>query len=119
MTREKLEYAAHALLMSMKLTGGDDPKYLPKIFIVNGHCYFFLNAARRAAYGTHHPIVVMTIEEAWEIYTGLHRDSLKSEKVTWEFDQTGETFGGRLFDDKRSPFANSVNIPIIPLVPTP
>ena len=116
MTREKLEYAAHALLMSMKLTGGDEPKYLPKIYIVDGHCYFFLNAARRAAYGTHHPIVVMTIEEAWEIHTHLHRDSLKKDHVAWEFDQTGETFNGRLFDDKRSVFANSVNIPIVPLV---
>ena len=119
MKQEVLKHAADLLLTSKRLTGGDEPKYLPKIFIVNGHCYYYLNAARRAAYGTNYPIVVMTIEEAWEISTLLHRDSLKQEDVAWEFDQTGETFNGRLFDDRRSILANMVKNPVIPLVPNP
>ena len=119
MKQEVLKHAADLLLMSKRLTGGDEPKFLPKIFIVNGHCYYYLNAARRAAYGTNYPIVVMTIEEAWEISTLLHRDSLKQNAVAWEFDQTGETFDGRLFDDRRSILANMVKNPVIPLVPNP
>ena len=115
MNQQKLEHAAEVLLHSKSLTGGDEPKYLPKIFIVAGKQYWFLNAARRAAYGTKHIIHVMTIEDAWEIYTHLHRDSLKKDHVAWEFDQTGETFNGRLFDERGSVFANSVNIPIVPI----
>ena len=119
MKQEQLKHAADILLTSQCLIGGEEPKFLPKIFIVNGHCYYFLNAARRAAYGTNYPIVVMTIEDAWKIGARLHRGSLKQDNVAWEFDQTGETFGGRLFDEPNSPLAQMVNIPIIPLTKLP
>ena len=119
MTQEQLQHAADVLLHSKLLTGGETPRFLPKIFIVNGHPYYYLNVARRAAYGTNYPIVVMTIEEAWEIGTCLHRDSLKKDAVEWNFDQTGSTYEGRLFDTRKSIYADMVTNPIIPLVPTP
>ena len=55
---------------SMMLLGStaEEPKFLPKVFVVNGKCYWFLNVARRAAFGTEHPIEVMTIRDAWEIH---------------------------------------------------
>ena len=56
MTQEQLKHAAQMLLNTKQLTGGDEPKYLPKIYIVNGHCYLFLNVARRATNApTPHP----------------------------------------------------------------
>ena len=114
MTKQQLEKAANTLLNTLQLTGGDDPKYLPKIFIVNGQCSLFLNAARRLAYGTSYPIEVMTIEEAWEIHTGLGRDTLKKDMVQWEFDQIGDTFGGRLFCANRV-LASAIPNPVIKL----
>ena len=119
MTQEVLEKAAKVLLSSRGLTGGDDPKYLPKIYIVDGHCYWFLNVARRAAYGTNHVIHVMTIEEAWEIYTHLNRSTLKQEVVAWDLDQTGFTFDGRLFNDNKSIYADMSTNPIVPLTRVP
>ena len=116
MTREQLEKAALALVSSHRLIGSSDElRYLPKVFIVNGHPYWFLNAAKRAAYGTNHVIHVMTIEEAWEIYTHLNRSTLKQEVVAWDFDQTGFTYDGRLFDNHHSQLAAMVDIPIIPI----
>ena len=120
MTREQLEKAALALVSSHRLiSSSDEVRYLPKVFIVNGQCYWFLNAAKRAAFGTNSLITVMTIEQAWQIHTHLHPDTLEKERIEKKFDQTGDTFNGRLFDDRNSPLAEMVNIPIIPLVPTP
>ena len=104
------------LMNSKQLTGGDEPKFLPKIYIVNGQCSLFLNAARRIAYGTEYPIEVMTIEQAWEIHTGLSADSLKRDEVAWEFDSTGSTFDGRLFCDNYSVLAGMVPNPVVNLV---
>ena len=69
------------------------------MFVVNGKCYWFLNVARRAAFGTEHPIEVMTIKDAWEIHLHLPADTLKKECVDNNFDQTGSTYDGRLFYD--------------------
>ena len=112
---QQLEHIAHTLLNSKGLTGGDDPKFLPKIFIVDGHPYWFLNAARRAAYGTNKVIHVMTIEQAWEIYMRLDRDTLKKDHVAWEFDQTGGTFNGCLFCDNFNSVANMTSNKVIPI----
>ena len=101
------------LMNSKQLTGGDEPKYLPKIYIVNGECCLFLNAARRIAYGTEHPIEVMSIEQAWEIHTGLSADSLKREEVAWEFDTTGSTFNGCLYCDNYQVQAGMVLNPVV------
>lgn len=104
---------------SMMLLGGtvEDPKYLPKVFVVNGKCYWFLNAARRAAYDTDHSIEVMTIGDAWEIYLHLPADTLKKECVDSNFNQTGDTFfDGRLFDDRDSIMACMVPNPVIKMV---
>lgn len=102
MTEQQKQHAAEVLVKnSMMLLGStaDEPKYLPKVFVVNGKCYWFLNAARRAAFGTEHPIEVMTIQEAWQIYTHLPADTLNEKAVDYNFDQTGSTFDGRLFYD--------------------
>ena len=116
MTREQLEKAALALVSSHRLiSSSDELRYLPKVFIVNGHPYWFLNAAKRAAFGTNAVIHVMTIEQAWHIHLHLHPDTLKNECIEKNFDQTGDTFGGRLFDEPHSPLAQMVNIPIVPI----
>ena len=120
MTQQQLQHAAEVLLNSHWLISPkDELRYLPKVFIVNGKCYWFLNAAKRAAYGTNAVITVMSIEQAWQIHLHLHPDTLKTECIEKNFDQTGDTYQGRLFADPTSPLATMVNIPIIPLVPTP
>ena len=45
MTEQQKQHAAEVLVKnSMMLLGSteDDPKYLPKVFVVNGKCYWFL-----------------------------------------------------------------------------
>ena len=114
MTQKQLQHAAEVLLNSHWLISPkDELRYLPKVFIVNGKCYWFLNAAKRAAFGTNAVIHVMTIEQAWHIHLHLHPDTLKKECIEKNFDQTGDTFGGRLFDEPHSPLAQMVNIPIV------
>ena len=116
MTHQQLQHAAEVLLNSHWLISPkDELRYLPKVFIVNGKCYWFLNAAKRAAFGTNALIHVMTIEQAWHIHLHLHPDTLKKECIEKNFDQTGDTFGGRLFDEPHSPLAQMVNIPIVPI----
>lgn len=116
MTEQQKQHAAEVLIHSKELTDGDEPKFLPKVFVVDGHCYMFLNAARRAAYGTEHPIEVMTIEEAWEIYTHLPADALKKDAVEWNFDQTGSTFNGQLFCDNHKVMAGAVQNPVVKMM---
>ena len=102
MTEQQKQHAAEVLVKnSMMLLGSteEDPKYLPKVFVVNGKCYWFLNVARRAAFGTEHPIEVMTIEEAWEIHMHMPAETLNKECVDSNFDQNGSTYDGRLFYD--------------------
>ena len=116
MNNEQLQHAAEVLLNSHWLISPkDELRYLPKVFIVNGKCYWFLNAAKRAAFGTKHVIRVMTIEQAWRIWLHLPESSIKQECIEKNFDQTGDTFGGRLFDEPHSPLAQMVNIPIVPI----
>ena len=120
MTEQQKQHAAEVLVKnSMMLLGSteEEPKYLPKVFVVNGKCYWFLNVARRAAFGTEHPIEVMTIEEAWPIYTHLPADTLKKECVDSNFDQTGDTYyDGRLFDSRDSILTSMVPNPVIKYV---
>ena len=116
MTQQQLQHAAEVLLNSHWLISPkDELRYLPKVFIVNGKCYWFLNAAKRAAFGTNALIHVMTIEQAWHIHLHLHPDTLKKECIEKHFDQTGSTYDGRLFDDHHSPLAAMVDIPIVPI----
>lgn len=97
MTNDIKEYAANKLANTKYLLA--DGKCLPKIFIVDKHCYWYLNAAKRAAYGTNHPIEMLTINEAFEIITRLPATAMRHENVAWDFDQTGSTFNGDLFCD--------------------
>ena len=116
MTEQQKQHAAEVLIHSKELLGGDDPKFLPKVFVVDGKCYMFLNAARRAAYGTSLAIEVMTIREAWEIYMHMSADTLNEKEVEWNFDQTGSTFNGQLFCDNRKVMAGMVQNPVIKYV---
>ena len=111
MTQEQLQHAAKALLGTAGLIG--EGMYLPKAFIVDGKPYWFLNAARRAAYGTNLPIEVMTIEYAWKYGRRNDGKELQRNHVAWQFDQTGATFEGRLFVSTHSPLAGIVTNPII------
>jgi len=88
--------AANTLCRSISLVA--DNKLLPKIFVVNGKCYWFLNAAKRAAFDTKYPVEILTIEEAVKVCTDKPR-TLTRNSVVWDFDQRGETFGGYLFCD--------------------
>ena len=109
MTEQQKIHAAEVLLSTKALTGGDEPKFLPKIYVVNGECCMFLNAARRSAYGTTYPIEVMTIEEAWNIVHSNDGQKLDPKEVEDNFDQTGSTFEGKLFCD--NPFINACMVP--------
>ena len=113
MTEQQKLHAAKVLLGTKALTGGDEPKFLPKIYVVNGECCLFLNAARRVAYGTKYPIEVMTIEEAWEIHTGKNRETLNEAEVEKNFDQTGGTYMGMLFCDNMHVYSGMIQNPII------
>ena len=120
MTEQQKQHAAEVLVKnSMMLLGStaEEPKYLPKVFVVNGKCYWFLNAARRAAFGTEHPIEVMTIEEAWQIHLHMSADTLDDKAVDRYFDQTGDAYyDGRLFDDCNSILTSMVPNPVIKYV---
>ena len=117
MTEQQKQHAAEVLIHSKELLGGDDPKFLPKVFVVDGKCYMFLNAARRAAFGTSLAIEVMTIREAWEIYMHMSADTLNEKEVEWNFDQTGDAYyDGRLFDDRNSILTSMVQNPVIKYV---
>ena len=116
MTEQQKQHAAEVLIHSKELLGGDDPKFLPKVFVVDGKCYMFLNAARRAAYGTSLAIEVMTIREAWEIYMHMSSDTLNEKAVEWNFDQTGSTFNGLLFCDNREVMAGMVQNPVVKMM---
>lgn len=113
MNNETRQYAAKLLLKSKQLTGGDDPKFLPRIYVANGKCYYFLNAARRAVVGTQYPIEVMTIEEAYKIEYGQEFSATMRDMVAWNFNSTGSTYkGGNLFRDNNAIKANLVSNPI-------
>lgn len=116
MTEDQLQYAAKTLLKSKNLSLTEDHKYLPKIFVVNGKCYWFLNVARRAAYGSPYPIEVLTIVRAWNI-CNHSMANFDRNNVLWDFDTTGSTYNnGLLFSDfKRECFikASRVMNPII------
>ena len=119
MTEQQKQHAAEVLVKnSMMLLGStaEEPKFLPKVFVVNGKCYWFLNVARRAAFGTEHPIEVMTIGDAWEIHLHLPADTLKKECVDSNFDQTGSTFDGCLFRDDKNIYPGMVPNPVIKYV---
>ena len=116
MTEQQKQHAAEVLIHSKELTGGDEPKFLPKVFVVDGHCYMFLNAARRAAYGTSLAIEVMTIREAWEVYMHMSADTLNEKEVEWNFDQTGSTFNGQLFCDNHEVMAGMVQNPVMKMM---
>lgn len=119
MTEQQKQHAAEVLVKnSMMLLGStaEEPKYLPKVFVVNGKCYWFLNVARRAAFGTEHPIEVMTIGDAWEIHLHMSADTLNEKAVEWNFDQTGSTFSGLLFCDNREVMAGMVQNPVVKMI---
>lgn len=113
MNTETRQYAANLLLKSKQLTGGDDPKFLPRIYVANGKCYYFLNAARRAVVGTQYPIEVMTIEEAYKIMHNKEFSAAMRDMVAWNFNTTGSTYkGGNLFRDNNTIKASLVPNPI-------
>lgn len=113
MTEQQKQHAAEVLIGTKALTGGKDGKFLPKLYVVNGKCYMFLNVARRAALGTEYPIEVLSIEEAWQTHMHLSPDSLAREAVEWEFDTTGSTYDGCLFCDNKNIYPSMVPNPII------
>lgn len=113
MTEQQKQHAADVLIGTKALIGGEDGKYLPRLYVVNGKCYLFLNAARRASIGTEYPIDVLSIEEAWQTHLHLPADSLDREAVDWEFDSIGSTYDGCLFCDNKNIYPSMVPNPII------
>ena len=117
MTQEQKQHAADLLARSWWLVGEDN--FLPKVFMVNGKCYWFYNVAKRAAYKTRYPIEIVTIDDVFYLMTRDDQKHISRGTILHEFDQSGSTFNGRLFENANSELAEMVNIPIIPLVPTP
>lgn len=107
MTEKQIKQAAQSLLKTQGLPG--EGLVLPKAYIVCGKCHWFLNVAKRAAFGAKHPVIyVLTAERAMQILRPAKRPHIAS-----FFDQTGSTYDGRLFDDHGSPLAGTVDIPQI------
>ena len=76
----------------------NDGRLLPKIYVVGDRPYWFLNAAKRAAYGTKHPVEVIDIGEAYKVVPKRMVEEANRHGIEYYFDQTGETFrDGRLF----------------------
>ena len=97
MTDEVRKKMCHMLMTKRGLVGED--LLMPKVYVVNGHPYWFLNAAKRAAYKTPYAIEVINIEEAYEVHTGKKWNPIEKGKVAWGVNQTGETYNGFLFSD--------------------
>ena len=113
MTEQQKQHAAEVLIGTKALNGGEDGKFLPKLYVVNGQCYMFLNVARRAALGTEYPIEVLSIEEAWQTHLHLPAGSLDQKAVDWEWDSTGSTYDGCLFCDNKNIYPGMVPNPVI------
>ena len=113
MTQEQKQHAADLLARSWWLVGEDN--FLPKVFMVNGKCYWFYNVAKRAAYKTRHPIEVVTIEDVFDLMTKDDQRHINRGTILHEFDQKGQTFGGRLFNNIKSEIAEMVNVKVVKL----
>lgn len=107
--QQQINFAAERLLASPGLV--KKGMYLPKIYIVAGRCYWYLNAARRVAFGTNHRIYVLTIEDAWKI--SGRKVKPYNYYIGRDFDQTGETYDGKLYDQIGSVLADHVPNEII------
>lgn len=111
MNEKQKQHAADLLMSSGFIVGSDH--LLPKIYVVNGDCYWFLNAARRAAYGTSHDIEVVTIEEAMRM-NGINPLLVRRSRILQNFDQLGETYyDGRLYNSLSSVQASAVRNRVI------
>ena len=92
---EILRKAARSLIMNR--TNGQ--QYFPCVYYVGKSVAFTLNAAKRMAYGSMHDIEKMDIRSAWRI---MHNEQMPAEelkKVSWNEDQRGATYNGRLYVD--------------------
>lgn len=96
MTQLQKLHAAELLTRRSNILG--EQTLLPKIFMVNGECYWFYLPALRAAHGTPYSVEVMTIEEAWKI-TGRDINTLPQSDIVRGFNQRGEDYDGFLFRD--------------------
>ena len=107
MTYDQKMHAARILVYNSPRLMGNE-MFLPRVYVVNGKLYWFLNAARRAAFGTDHPIEVMTIETAYDLVEGKSIDKIKH-RIAQGIDQTGEVFHGSLFGDRQVPVGAVTN----------
>lgn len=97
--------AAAALMLSRGISACK--LYLPMVYVVGDHIYWFRNVARRAAYCEQKHIETMTIEAAWSIakpYQPFDR-----RQVDKHFNQQGDTFGMFLFCDSNVP-VNAIDV---------
>lgn len=91
MTKEIRERACRALMCSNRLGGS----YLKKIYVVGNEISWFLNAAKRVAYGTRYVIETITLEEACQF---MMKPLPDHKFIDSNFDQNGAIYpGGRLF----------------------
>lgn len=103
---EKMKYKAAAALMRSRRISANE-QYLPLVYVVGDHLYWFRNAARRAAYCDDMRIETMTIEAAWSI--AKPELPFDKKQVDKHFDQQGETYDTFLFCDSDVP-ANSIDV---------
>ena len=90
--------AAKALMQSCYLIDGIN--FMPKVYIVGRNLYWFAYAARRAAICENRFVEVMQFEEAYQILNkGLVTPADIASRVKYDFNQTGDSFGGYLFYD--------------------
>ena len=86
-----------------------DKIYLPIVYLVDGRMYWFLNAAKRAAYNYHSKVDAMDIYEAFMLINSRKMTAQEQSQVEWDFNQKGETYNGFLFRDNEYIVSDNYN----------
>lgn len=76
-----------------------DKIYLPQVYIVDGKLFWFLNAAKRAAYNYHSKVDSMDVHEAFMLIKGRRMSAKEQSQIEWNINQKGEDYNGFLFRD--------------------
>lgn len=105
MTDKVKQRAANAIMKSFRVFSEDTSlkRYVPQIYVVGDSLYWFLNAARRAAYCEKKPIEALTFLEAYMLTHGGKQPPKKQYKMKIGLDQTGEVYWNYLFIDSLVP----------------
>lgn len=86
-----------------------DKIYLPIVYLVDGKMYWFLNAAKRAAFNYRSKIESMDVHEAFMLINGRKMTAQEQSQVEWDLIQRGEDYNGFLFKDNKYIISSDYN----------